>query len=354
MANPENENPYAVLPAPPAQADPDGIPGLDLQGEPSPEDGSPVGPLCNVWTRLGANILDRLVVLGGVVVLGVLAAVVAAVFGGATDAAVVEGRGAEIFVVLVAGLSALGLIGAQAYLLVTTGQTVGKRVLGIRIVDASGKVPSWGKLLIAREGSRYGMGLVPYVGLLLSLADALCIFGRSQQTIHDRVAGTFVVNADGRPSTAAGARGTSGIVLLLVFGLAAVATFGILAAIAIPNFVAMQMKAKRAEVPAKLDGIRAVELAYHELYGQYVAASSEAEAMAQGAGKELRHFPYRGGWTELGWLPGEMVRGVYWVELTPEGFAAYGACDVDGDGEYAVYVATESQDAQLTTPGDVY
>jgi len=42
------------------------------------------------------------------------------------------------------------------------------------------------------------------------------------------------------------------------------------------------------------------------------------------------------------------------VELTPEGFAACGACDVDGDGQYAACVALESQNAQLTTPGDVY
>ena len=41
-----------------------------------------------------------------------------------------------------------------------------------------------------------------------------------------------------------------------------VAIIGILAAIAIPNFVAMQYRAKRAEVPSNVDGIKTAQLAY--------------------------------------------------------------------------------------------
>jgi len=41
-----------------------------------------------------------------------------------------------------------------------------------------------------------------------------------------------------------------------------VAIIGILAAIAIPNFVEMQLKAKRAELPGTVDGIKASQLGY--------------------------------------------------------------------------------------------
>lgn len=332
-----DENPYAQLPSAGAEA--------TTARSISPESG--LVPLGSPWARLGANILDRMIVLGGGVVIGVLLAVVA----GVLDSS------AEGFVLVGGGVTVLSLVGVQVHQLVTRGQTLGKRALGLRIVDEDGNIPTWGKLLVAREGSRYGMGLIPYLGVLLSLGDALMIFSERNQTLHDKVAGTYVVLADGSgvPARASGHNsGISVVAIAVVGGLGAIVMIGILAAIAIPNFVAMQLKAKRAEVPANLDGIRAVELAYHDNYGQYVAASSEVEATAQGAGKQQRDFPYEGGWEELGWFPSGKVRGVYWVELTPEGFAAYGACDVDGDGEYAVYVATESQDAQLTTPGDVY
>lgn len=349
MSNPENENPYAVLPAPPSQADPDGIPGLNLQGEPrgaiSPESG--LLPFASPWSRLGANVLDRMLVLGGGVAIGVVFGVLSDALGSSAELALVGG-----------GAAILGLIGVQVHHLVTRGQTIGKRALGLRIVDADGNIPAWSKLLIAREGSRYGMGFIPYLGVLLGLADALMIFSDRHQTLHDRVAGTYVVLADGTgvPARApgSGTGGASTVVIALVVGFGAIFMIGIVAAIAIPNFIAMQMKAKRAEVPGNLDGIRVAEIAYEAANGQYTAASSEAEATAVGAGKQQRDFPYEGGWRDLGWRPDGQVRGVYWVELTPEGFAAYGACDVDGDGDYAVYVATERQGAQLTTPGDVY
>ena len=49
-----------------------------------------------------------------------------------------------------------------------------------------------------------------------------------------------------------------------------VAIIGILAAIAIPNFVAMQYRAKRAEVPANVDGIKTAEIAYDAAFDKYI------------------------------------------------------------------------------------
>ena len=49
-----------------------------------------------------------------------------------------------------------------------------------------------------------------------------------------------------------------------------VAIIGILAALAIPTFVEMQLRAKRAEVPGNLDGIKTAQVGYEATYDAYV------------------------------------------------------------------------------------
>ena len=51
-----------------------------------------------------------------------------------------------------------------------------------------------------------------------------------------------------------------------------VAIIGILAAIAIPNFVEMQYRAKRAEIPSNVKAIKEVEMAYDAEYNTFVTA----------------------------------------------------------------------------------
>ena len=82
----------------------------------------------------------------------------------------------------------------NGYLLYHKGQTIGKVVTKIRIVDQNGNVPSFGKLI----GLRYFVpGLVaqiPLVGGLLSIVDVLFIFGQDHRCLHDHLAGTWVIN----------------------------------------------------------------------------------------------------------------------------------------------------------------
>ena len=54
-----------------------------------------------------------------------------------------------------------------------------------------------------------------------------------------------------------------------------VAIIGILAAIAIPNFVEMQYRAKRAELPANVDGIKTAEMGYDAAFDTYRADYAE-------------------------------------------------------------------------------
>ncbi len=143
--------------------------------------------------------------------------------------------------------------------------------------------------------------------------------------------------------------GLAGGCLFAVFGV------GILAAIAIPNFVAMQLKAKRAEVPAHVDSIRVAELSYDAAFTGYVAAGTEAEARAAITdGRQARTFTGGGGWDEIGWHPGGPIRGAYWVALTAEGFEVHGISDVDNDGVYAEYVATQDEAPRAITPPEIH
>lgn len=154
-----------------------------------------------------------------------------------------------------------------------------------------------------------------------------------------------------------------GVVIAALLGLllccGAIPAVGVVAAIAVPNFVAMQVKSKRAEVPGFVDGIRVAQIAFEGTYGTFVPVGSRAEAereLAQHGGKALR--PWSGGkdWETLGWYPGSSVRGAYWVEVSADGrdFIVHGLCDVDGDGRYAEYQASSERTATAVTPPDVY
>ena len=57
-----------------------------------------------------------------------------------------------------------------------------------------------------------------------------------------------------------------------------VAIIGILAAIAIPNFISMQLRAKRAELPTNLDGVRTSEKAYHAEWDTFTSAGPSPAA----------------------------------------------------------------------------
>jgi len=83
----------------------------------------------------------------------------------------------------------------NTYLLATQGQTLGKRLLGLRIVRPDGERASLLRLLGARYGLGYVLGMVPYVGSFYGLIDVLLIFRESRCCLHDNIADTIVVKA---------------------------------------------------------------------------------------------------------------------------------------------------------------
>ncbi len=82
----------------------------------------------------------------------------------------------------------------QGWLLARRGQTVGKGLLGLRIVRSDGERASAMQLLV-RYGVGYVATIVMPIGQVYAVVDALLIFRSSRRCLHDLIAGTIVVKA---------------------------------------------------------------------------------------------------------------------------------------------------------------
>ncbi len=135
--------------------------------------------------RLGAALIDAVAIL--VVTLPV------AWLTGSFDG-VMEGKqpgiGLQVlnFVIGVATFLAI-----NGYLLKTYGQTIGKRLLKLAIVDLEGRQPDWIPMIAKRYGVLWVASAIPFVGGLASLIDSLFIFRADRRCIHDLIAETRVV-----------------------------------------------------------------------------------------------------------------------------------------------------------------
>ena len=89
----------------------------------------------------------------------------------------------------------LGFVAIQGYLLHTQGQTLGKKLMGLRIVRSDGTRATLGRLLFLRMGLMWVVSLIPFVGNLISFVDSVLIFRESRQCLHDQIADTIVVLA---------------------------------------------------------------------------------------------------------------------------------------------------------------
>ncbi|CAD5110035.1 RDD family protein [Zestomonas carbonaria] len=155
-------------------------PVADLQ----PETGE--SPLASRGSRLGAVMIDSLILS--------LITVPLLYFVGFYDG-VLEGKEpgfAEQMLGLVLGVGAFLLV--NGHLLKQYGQTVGKRLLKIAIVDQDGNIPPLLPMYLKRYLIWTLAVYIPFVGLLLLLVNYLFIFRGDRRCLHDLVAGTRVVS----------------------------------------------------------------------------------------------------------------------------------------------------------------
>lgn len=136
-----------------------------------------------------------------------------------------------------------------------------------------------------------------------------------------------------------------------------VAIIGILAAIAIPNFMDMQYRAKRAEAPSNTDGIKTSEMGYDAAFDQVLAVAVHPAGGDAALGKKQATWVSGSGFDTLGWSPDGEVRGNYLVTTTSSGiqdFTVTGSIDVDDDNIIARYTSTKSINTTFLNLNDTY
>lgn len=79
--------------------------------------------------------------------------------------------------------------------LVKNGQTIGKKIMNIKIVNMERKQVSIINLYTLRYLVFSLVNQIPTVGSLINLVNILFIFGKERRCLHDRIAGTCVIKA---------------------------------------------------------------------------------------------------------------------------------------------------------------
>ena len=97
------------------------------------------------------------------------------------------------FLTVFAGLIFVRL---NASLIAQKGQTMGKKLLAIQVVDNEGSLSLsfWG-FVTRRYSILRLLPVIPYVGIAASVVETLLIFRKDRRCLHDLVVGTKVVNA---------------------------------------------------------------------------------------------------------------------------------------------------------------
>ncbi len=134
-----------------------------------------------------------------------------------------------------------------------------------------------------------------------------------------------------------------------------VSIMGLLAAIAIPNYTHMLLRARRSEVPSNLATIRVQEIAYQVEWDVFTACPL-TPVDSPGRSTVYVQLDSSHPFTLLGWWPDGRVRSQYQVLTSNQNrlFEARGYTDVDGDGELCCWVSTNTVTVDMITGNDVY
>jgi len=95
----------------------------------------------------------------------------------------------------IAGIATLALIGVTFHLVYKNGQTVGKKLLGIKVVRSDFSRASLARIFWLRNIVNAIPGMIPFVGNFYGIVDHALIFSERRQCVHDKIADTVVVKA---------------------------------------------------------------------------------------------------------------------------------------------------------------
>lgn len=148
--------------------------------------------------RLGAVLLDSLMFLLPLILVTILVAVL---FGADSLNSLENGdplpnmdsMGALFIGIIV--ISYLALIILNLVWLHRYAQSIGKRLLGIKIARTDGSRCGLRRIIFLRSLPIQLLSMIPLLGMFVPLVDALFIFQQSRKCVHDMIADTVVVKA---------------------------------------------------------------------------------------------------------------------------------------------------------------
>jgi uncharacterized RDD family membrane protein YckC len=156
-----------------------------------PYGGGPSGPRAGFWQRVGAYIIDIIIItIPTLIVFGLL--------GGFEDL----DQESQSFTPFNSGedlwYTVLGTAITMAYFILleggSSGQTIGKRALSIRVIHQQTGGSIGYTRALGRNAVRTLPSLIPIISWFWGLLDALwMLWDREKQTLHDKAAGTLVV-----------------------------------------------------------------------------------------------------------------------------------------------------------------
>lgn len=109
-----------------------------------------------------------------------------------------EGQGGGLIMMLMLGVMGLVVfLVLHGYFLAKDGQTIGKKLVGTRIVSVeNNQILPLSKVFLLRYLPVSVVSSIPAIGSLLALVNVLFIFGKERRCLHDLVAGTKVVKVN--------------------------------------------------------------------------------------------------------------------------------------------------------------
>ena len=149
--------------------------------------------LASPWRRLGANLLDTLILL-------VLFLPIMWFSGYFTRIMERAGKGsswsAEQLLWAAVGF---GIMLAINWNHLGRGQTIGKGIMQLRIIRKNGTTAERSHIILKRILPLQLIAQLPVLGGLFAIVDALCIFRSRHNTIHDDIAATKVIDLRQQP-----------------------------------------------------------------------------------------------------------------------------------------------------------
>ncbi|WP_257452886.1 RDD family protein [Archangium lipolyticum] len=142
-------------------------------------------PLAEPGSRLAAALIDQFAISLPMFVLTIVGGIASSSEGGG---------GLALFFTLAGVMGTLAVLCYQLYLLVTTGQSLGKRTMGIKVVRLDGSPVDLGRLIFLRNVVPWFIGTVTCN--LFSLADPLFVFAADRRCLHDHIADTQVIKVE--------------------------------------------------------------------------------------------------------------------------------------------------------------